>query len=184
MRVFRIVLIVICSVFISIFICGAIMGIFDVGLGKGDYEGLFFVLFTALTIGISYPLLKYLKLLKKDSGKTVEKKKFESTEETENKVSAVNKNYINELRELAKLKEEGIITEEELAELKSFQEALGITDAEAAEMNVKAAIKAAAKDGEITEEEEESIKKAADKSELDDSEVKKAIDDALEKNDD
>ena len=133
MRVFRIVLIVICSVFISIFICGAIMGIFDVGLGKGDYEVLFFVLFTALTIGISYPLLKYLKLLKKDSGKTVEKKKFESTEETENKVSAVNKNYINELRELAELKEKGIITEEEFQQKKETilsESSESITDSE------------------------------------------------------
>ena len=78
--------------------------------------------------------------------------------------------------------EDGIITEEELAELKSFQLALGISDSEAAEMNVKAAIKAAAKDGEITEEESESIKKAADDSELDDADVKKAIDEALEKN--
>ena len=133
MRVFRIVLIVIFSVFISIFICGAIMGIFDVGLGKGDYEVLFFVLFTALTIGISYPLLKYLKLLKKDSGKTVEKKKFESTEETENKVSAVNKNYINELRELAELKEKGIITEEEFQQKKETilsESSESITDSE------------------------------------------------------
>jgi len=80
--------------------------------------------------------------------------------------------------------EDGIITEEELAELESFQQALGISDDEAAEMNVKAAIKAAAKDGEITEDEEESIKKAADESKLDESEVKKAIDDALEKKDD
>jgi tellurite resistance protein len=78
--------------------------------------------------------------------------------------------------------EDGIITEEELAELKSFQIALGISDSEAAEMNVKAAIKAAAKDGEISKEESESIKKAAVESELDDDDVKKAIDDALEKN--
>ena len=78
--------------------------------------------------------------------------------------------------------EDGIITEEELAELKSFQQALGISDAEAAEMNVKAAIKAAAKDGKITKEESESIKKAAEESELEESDVKKAIDDALEKN--
>ena len=78
--------------------------------------------------------------------------------------------------------EDGIITEEELAELKSFQQALGISDAEAAEMNVKAAIKAAARDGKITEKESKSIKKAAEESELEESDVKKAIDDALEKN--
>ncbi|NCG43237.1 MAG: hypothetical protein GWO84_06845 [Euryarchaeota archaeon] len=77
--------------------------------------------------------------------------------------------------------EDGIITEEELAELKSFQQALGITDAEAAEMNVKAAIKSAAKDGKITTKESESIKKAAEESELEDSDVEKAIDEALEK---
>lgn len=78
--------------------------------------------------------------------------------------------------------EDGIITEQELAELKSFQKALGISDAEAAEMNVKAAIKAAAKDGKITEKESKSIKKAAEESGLEESDVKKAIDDALEKN--
>jgi hypothetical protein len=57
--------------------------------------------------------------------------------------------------------EDGIITEEELQELRSFQEALGITDEEAAKMNLEAAITSASKDGKITKQEEEQIKKAA-----------------------
>ena len=57
--------------------------------------------------------------------------------------------------------EDGIITEEELKELRSFQEILGITDEDAAKMNLEAAISSAAKDGKITAEEEEQIKKAA-----------------------
>ena len=48
---------------------------------------------------------------------------------------------------------DGVITQEELDELKSFQAALGISDEEAARMNVEAAMKSAAKDGEISEEE-------------------------------
>jgi len=43
--------------------------------------------------------------------------------------------------------EDGIITEEELKELRSFQEILGITDEDAAKMNLEAAISSAAKDG-------------------------------------
>ena len=39
------------------------------------------------------------------------------------------------------LREDGVITEEELNELKSFQSALGISDEEAARMNVEAAMK-------------------------------------------
>ena len=61
--------------------------------------------------------------------------------------------------------------EEELAELKSFQDALGITDEEAAKMNVDAAVKSASKDGEISEKEEENIKKAAEKAGIDSEEV-------------
>ena len=57
--------------------------------------------------------------------------------------------------------EDGVISEEEMKELKSFQEALGITDEEAADMNLKAAIKSAAADGEITDKEAKSIDKAA-----------------------
>ena len=51
--------------------------------------------------------------------------------------------------------------EEELAELRSFQEVLGITDEDAAKMNLEAAVKSASKDGKITKDEEAAIKKAA-----------------------
>ena len=42
------------------------------------------------------------------------------------------------------------ITEQELEELKSFQSALGISDEDAAKMNIEAAITSAAKDGDIS----------------------------------
>ena len=74
--------------------------------------------------------------------------------------------------------EDGILTEEELAELKSFQDALGITDEEAAKMNVDAAVKSASKDGDISEDEEQSIKEAAEKAGVD---SEKAIKDAKSK---
>jgi tellurite resistance protein len=74
--------------------------------------------------------------------------------------------------------EDGIITEEELAELKSFQEALGITDEEAAKMNIDAVVKSASKDGEISAREEEVIKDAAKKAGVDSDE---AIQDAKTK---
>ena len=67
--------------------------------------------------------------------------------------------------------EDGIITEEELAELKSFQDALGITDEEAAKMNIDAAVKSASNDGEISEEEEQSLKEAAEKAGVDSEKV-------------
>ncbi|MBL6890464.1 MAG: hypothetical protein ISR22_00250 [Candidatus Poseidoniaceae archaeon] len=71
--------------------------------------------------------------------------------------------------------DDGIITEEELNELKSFQSALGISDKEAAEMNIEAAIKSAAKDGDISEKEESMIKKIAEDADMDgDSKVKEA----------
>ena len=63
--------------------------------------------------------------------------------------------------------EDGVITEEELNELKSFQAALGISDEDAARMNVEAAMRSAAKDGEITEEEKSSIKIAAEDADMD-----------------
>jgi tellurite resistance protein len=69
--------------------------------------------------------------------------------------------------------EDGIITEEELEELRSFQEILGITDEDAAEMNLEAAVKSASKDGEITEEEEAALKKAAKKAKKDGEKVVK-----------
>ena len=58
-------------------------------------------------------------------------------------------------------------------ELKSFQTALGISDEEAAVMNVEAAVKSAAKDGEISEEEKSMITKAAKEADMD-------ADDAIE----
>ena len=64
-------------------------------------------------------------------------------------------------REYAAAWEDGIITEEELKELRSFQEILGITDEDAAKMNLEAAVKSASKDGKITKDEEAAIKKAA-----------------------
>lgn len=57
--------------------------------------------------------------------------------------------------------EDGVITDEEYEELKSFQKALGISDEDAAKMNLEAAVKSAAKDGEISEDEKEMIRKAA-----------------------
>ena len=57
--------------------------------------------------------------------------------------------------------EDGVITEEELEELRSFQEMLGITDEDAAKMNLDAAMESASKDGEITSEEEETLKMVA-----------------------
>ena len=67
--------------------------------------------------------------------------------------------------------EDGVITEEELNELKSFQTALGISDEDAARMNVEAAMKSAAKDGEITEDEKSMIKIAAKEADMDEDEA-------------
>ena len=64
-----------------------------------------------------------------------------------------------------------MITEEELQELKSFQTALGISDEDAARMNVEAAVKSAAKDGEISEAEKSTIEKAAKDADMDVEEV-------------
>lgn len=74
--------------------------------------------------------------------------------------------------------EDGIITEEELVELRSFQEILGITEEDAAKMNLEAAVKAASKDGTITEAEEAQIKKAATRAKKDGEQV---VADAKEK---
>ncbi|MBR68706.1 MAG: hypothetical protein CMA86_04260 [Euryarchaeota archaeon] len=79
--------------------------------------------------------------------------------------------------------EDGVISEEEMKELKSFQEALGITDEEAADMNLKAAIKSAAADGEISDKEAKSIDKAAQAANKSADEVSKAVSEELEKND-
>ena len=78
--------------------------------------------------------------------------------------------------------DDGVITEEELQELKSFQEALGITDEEAAGMSVKAAIKTAASDGEISDDEAKAIDQAAREAKMSPEDVKQAVKDELEKN--
>ena len=77
--------------------------------------------------------------------------------------------------------EDGVITEAELKELKSFQKALGISDEEAADLNVKAAIKSAAADGEITDEEAKSIETAAKAAKMSDEDTAKAVSKQLEK---
>ena len=79
--------------------------------------------------------------------------------------------------------EDGVISEAEMKELKSFQEALGITDEEAAEMSVKAAIKSAASDGEITDKEAKSIDKAAQAAKMNPDEVTEAVSKELKKAD-
>ena len=70
-----------------------------------------------------------------------------------------------------------------MQELKSFQEALGITDEEAAGMSVKAAIKTAASDGEISEDEAKAIDKAAREAKMSPDDVKQAVEEELDKND-
>jgi len=79
--------------------------------------------------------------------------------------------------------EDGVISKEELAELKSFQEALGISDEEAAGMSVKAAIKSAASDGEISAEEAKAIDEAAREAKMSPEDVKEALDEELSKKD-
>ena len=76
---------------------------------------------------------------------------------------------------------DGVITEEEMKELKSFQEALGITDEEAADLNVKAAIKSAAADGEISATEAKSIDMAAKAANMSADEVSEAVSSELKK---
>ena len=77
--------------------------------------------------------------------------------------------------------EDGVITEEEMKELKSFQQALGITDSEAAKMNVEAAIKSAASDGEITDAEAKSIDEAAKAANMTEEQVLAAVSSELKK---
>jgi tellurite resistance protein len=76
---------------------------------------------------------------------------------------------------------DGVITEEELRELKSFQTALGISDEDAADINVKAAIKSAAADGEITDSEAKSIDEAAKAANMTPDQVTDAVNSELEK---
>ncbi len=77
--------------------------------------------------------------------------------------------------------EDVVITEDELKELKSFQQALGITDSEAAKMNVEAAIKSAASDGQITDEEAKSIDEAAKAANMTDEQISAAVSSELKK---
>jgi len=77
--------------------------------------------------------------------------------------------------------QDGVITQEELGELKSFQNALGISDSEAADINVKAAIKSAAADGKITEAEAKSIDEAAKAANMTEEDISAAVSDELEK---
>ena len=77
--------------------------------------------------------------------------------------------------------EDGVITKEELQELKSFQEALGISDEEAADLNVNAAINSAAADGEITPDEAKSIETAAKAAKMSDADAAKAVNKELKK---
>ena len=74
--------------------------------------------------------------------------------------------------------EDGVISDAEYEELKSFQKALGISDEDAAKMNVEAAIKSAAKEGEITDAERSMIQKAASDAKMD---VDQVIEDAESK---
>jgi tellurite resistance protein len=76
---------------------------------------------------------------------------------------------------------DGVITDEELRELKSFQKALGISDEAAADINVKAAIKSAAADGEITASEAKSIDEAARAANMTPEQVNEALSSELEK---
>ncbi|MDC0557445.1 hypothetical protein OAO34_06630 [Candidatus Poseidoniaceae archaeon] len=56
---------------------------------------------------------------------------------------------------------DGVITDEELSELKAIQQALGISDEEAAKMAVRGAVKSAIADGKVSDEEREMIDEAA-----------------------
>jgi len=61
---------------------------------------------------------------------------------------------------------DGVITDEELAELKTIQAALGISDEEAAKLAIAGAIKSALADGELSDDEKTMIEDAADKAGL------------------
>ena len=76
---------------------------------------------------------------------------------------------------------DGVITDEELRELKSFQQALGISDEAAADINVKAAIRSAAADGEISASEAKSIDDAARAANMSAEQVSEAVATELEK---
>ncbi|DAC11614.1 MAG TPA: hypothetical protein D7H86_07330 [Candidatus Poseidoniales archaeon] len=80
------------------------------------------------------------------------------------------------LKEYEKAFDDGVITDEELDELKAFQIALGISDKEAAEMALNAAIKSALKDGKVDSKEAEMIEKAAQGAGIDDDGISKLHD--------
>jgi len=61
---------------------------------------------------------------------------------------------------------DGVITDEELAELKTIQAALGISDEEAATLAIAGAIKSALADGELSDDEKSMIEEAAGKAGL------------------
>ena len=65
------------------------------------------------------------------------------------------------LKEYENAYSDGVITDEELQELKTIQDALGISDEEASSMAVRSAVKSALVDGKVTDEERQMILDAA-----------------------
>jgi len=57
---------------------------------------------------------------------------------------------------------DGVITDKELEELKTIQDALGISDEDAAKMAVASAVKSALADGKVTDDEKKMIENAAE----------------------
>jgi len=82
------------------------------------------------------------------------------------------------LTEYEKAFSDGVITDEELEELKTFQRALGISDKDGAKMALNAAIKSALDDGHVTDTEAVMLEKAAKNAGIDEDGVKK-LNDAL-----
>lgn len=80
------------------------------------------------------------------------------------------------LAEYEKAFSDGVITDEELDELKTFQQALGISDQEGAEMALNAAIKSALDDGHVSDTEAVMLEKAARNAGIDKEGVKKLHD--------
>ncbi|MGY8670052.1 MAG: hypothetical protein ACKVJ7_03270 [Candidatus Poseidoniales archaeon] len=80
------------------------------------------------------------------------------------------------LTEYEKAFSDGVITDEELDELKTFQRALGISDQAGAEMALNAAIKSALDDGHVTDTEAVMLEKAAKNAGIDKEGVKKLHD--------
>jgi hypothetical protein len=76
--------------------------------------------------------------------------------------------------------EDGVLSDEEVSELKTIQSALGMTDEEAAAIATRGAINAALKDGSVTEDEMTLILEAANNAGLSDEDcekIKKALED-------